>query len=152
MFTGELFGQEGVTVKTHNKRPDWSNEDELSARSTREVIEDHIQLQVTGQLDEDLHRNYDADAVLLTETGDFSGYAAWCRHVGSLYRPAEGAYYEIESLQVRDDYAFLIWKAGSSGYVVDGATDSFVVVNGKIRMQTTRVRVMHSDAGVANAG
>jgi len=139
-------------VKTHKKNPHWSSEDELAARSTREVIEDHIQLQIAGQLEEDLLRNYDADAVLLTETGHFAGYAAWRHHVGSLYRPAEGAYYEIESLQVRDGYAFLIWRAGSPGYVIDGAADSFVVVDGKIRMQTTRARVMQSDAGVANAG
>lgn len=135
-----------------HKQLDLSGEDKLSARSTREVIEDHIQLQITGQLDEDLHRNYDADAVFLTESGHFSGYSAWRNQVGSLYRPAEGAYYEIESLQVRDDYALLIWRAGSSGYVIDGAADSFVVVDGKIRMQTTRARVMQSDAGVANAG
>lgn len=134
------------------KNTDWSNEDALSARSTREVIEDHIQLQITGQLEEDLCRNYHADAVLLTELGHFSGYAAWRDRASALYRSTEGAYYEIESLQVRDGYAFLVWKAGSAGFVVEGAADSFVVVDGKIRMQTTRARVMQSDTGVANAG
>jgi hypothetical protein len=139
-------------VNTHKKKSDWSNESELSTRSTREVIEDHIQLQITGQLEEDLYRNYHADAVLLTELGHICGYDAWRDRVGALYRPAEGAYYEIESLQVQDHYAFLVWKAGSAGYVIDGAADSFVVVDGKIRMQTTRARMMQSDAGVANAG
>lgn len=134
------------------KNADWSNEDVLSTRSTREVIEDHIQLQITGQLEEDLRRNYHDDAVLLTEVGHFRGTDAWRDCLGALYGPAEGAYYEIESLQVQDGYAFLVWKAGSAGFVVEGAADSFVVVDGKIRMQTTRARVMQSDVGVANAG
>lgn len=134
------------------KHMDWSNADLLSARSTREVIADHIQLQIAGQLEEDWQRNYHHDAVLLTEIGHSCGYDAWRDRVSALYRPAEGVYYEIEALQVQADYALLVWKAGSAGFVVEGAADSFVVVDGKIRMQTTRARVMQSDAGVANAG
>ncbi len=133
------------------KKTDWSNADLLSMRSTREVVADHIQLQIAGLIEEDWQRNYHGDAVLLTESGWFRGYDAWRDRVGALYRPADGAYYEIESLQVQDGYAFLVWKAGSAGLVVEGAADSFVVVDGKIRMQTTRARVMPSGAGVANA-
>lgn len=76
-------------MRTQKKKSDWSNEVELTARSTKEVIEDHIQLQIAGQLEEDLHRNYDTDAVLLTEFGHFRGHAAWRTHLDrdSIGRP-----------------------------------------------------------------
>ena len=138
-------------MRTQKKKSDWSNENQLTARSTKEVIEDHIQLQIAGQLEEDLHRNYDAEAVLLTEFGHFRGHAAWRTHLDGLYRVAEGGYYEILSLQARGDYALLVWKAGASGYVMDCAADSFVVKDGKIHMQTTRTPLTQSEAAVANA-
>ncbi len=45
----------------------WIENEDLTFRSTREVIEDHIRLQIAGQFEEDLRRNYAEDVVLLTD-------------------------------------------------------------------------------------
>lgn len=139
-------------MQIQQQTSEWLDQNKLDSRSVREVIEDHIRLQVSGQLDEDLRRNYAADALLLTETGPHRGHAALRHHGGRLYRQGPGAYYEIASLQVQDSYALLVWKAGSSDYAVDCAADTFFVMDGRIRMQTSHAQFVQSDAGMANAG
>jgi hypothetical protein len=141
-----FVGAGGVAVQTHKqqspKQPSpWSNQDELAARPAKDVIEDHIRLLIAGQLEEDLHRNYATDAVLLTDAGAFRGHAGWRANTASLYRPVSGAFYEITALQAQDNYVLLVWKAGAADDRVDCAVDSFVVVDGKIRMQTSHARI-----------
>jgi hypothetical protein len=133
-------------VQTHKQQSPkqqsaWLEQDELKARPAKEVIEDHIRLQIAGQLEEDLRRNYATDVVLLTDAGPFRGHAGWRANAARLYRPAPGAFYEITSLQVEGNYALLVWKAGASDYRVDCAADSFVVIDGKIRVQTSHARI-----------
>jgi hypothetical protein len=121
----------------------WDEDDQLAIRSTREVIEDHIRLQIAGQLDDDLRRNYAESAVLLTERG-----CAWNRdllrqHVSLLYPLALGGSYEVNALQVHGDTGMLVWKARFPAFSVDRGVDSFVVTDGKIRMQTSYYTPSH---------
>jgi hypothetical protein len=119
----------------------WSDQDELASRPAKDVVEDHIRLMIAGQLEEDLRRNYATDAVLLTDAGSFRGHPGWRANAASLSRPVPGAFYEITALQAQDNYVLLVWKAGAADYRVDCAVDSFVVVDGKIRMQTSHTRI-----------
>jgi hypothetical protein len=133
-------------VHRYNTKP-WVEDEELTSRSTREVIEDHIRLQITGQIEEDLERNYAEDVVLLTESGrHVRGHDAVRRAASRLYRHGPGSCYEMVGLQVHGDYGLLLWKASTPDYAVDCAADSFVVVNGKIRMQTSHYEVLESVA------
>lgn len=122
--------------------------DKLASRSTREVIEDHIRLQVAGQIDEDLQRNYAPDVVRLDGDGDQPGGHEAIRRMSShLYRHGPGSGYEIVALRVQGDFALLFWKASGPDYVVNCAADSFVVAAGKIRLQTSVEGPLASAAG-----
>jgi hypothetical protein len=125
-------------VYRQTARPSWVEDEELTSRSTREVIEDHIRLQIAGQLEEDLQRNYAPDVVLLTEHArQVRGHDAVRRAASRLYGHGPGSCYELVGLEVYGDYGLLIWKADAAGYAVNCAADSFVVTDGKIRVQTS---------------
>lgn len=112
------------------------------------MIEDHIRLRITGHLDEDLQRNCAPDVALLTETGSQPcGHDAVRGASSHLYRHGPGSGYEMVSLRVHGDFALLLWKANGPDYAVDCAADSFVVADGKIRMQTSHGRLAASVAG-----
>jgi hypothetical protein len=137
----------------HQTTKSWVENEELTFRSTREVIEDHIRLQITGKLEEDLRRNYAQDVALLTESGrQLRGYAAVRQAAWRLYRHAPGSCYEMVALNVNGEYGLLIWKGNAPDYVIDCAADSFVVVDGKIRMQTSHYKLLETDARVAQIG
>jgi hypothetical protein len=125
----------------------WVENEDLTFRSTRQVIEDHIRLQIAGQFDEDLRRNYAQDIVLLTESGrEVRGYEAVRNAAWRLYQHGPGSCYEMVALTVNGEYGLLIWKINAPDYVIDGAADSFVVVNGKIRMQSSHYKLLESVA------
>lgn len=131
----------------------WVENEDLSFRSTRQVIEDHIRLQIAGQLDEDLRRNYAPEVALLTGSGDqLRGYEAVRNAASRLYQHGPGSCYEMVALTVNGDYGLLIWKASASDYVIDCAADSFVVVDGKIHMQTSHYKLLESVAPAARIG
>lgn len=115
----------------------WGEDENLASRSTREVIEDHIRLQVAGQLDDDLRRNYAEDAMLLTERGCARHREALRREMAPLYPRSFGASYEVSALRVHDEIGLLIWNARLPTFSVDCGVDSFVVTGGKIRSQTS---------------
>lgn len=135
------------------KTTPWGEPDELACRSSREVIEDHIRLQISGRIEEDLQRNYAQDVVLLTAGGrPLRGHEAVRDAAAPLYRHRPGSCYEMVALQVNGDYGLLVWKAEGRDYAVDCAADSFVVSGGKIRMQTTHYKLLEPVARDASVG
>ena len=46
-------------------------------RSTREVIESHLQRRLDGNVDEDLRQNYSEDVLLLSAEGVHSGHTPY---------------------------------------------------------------------------
>lgn len=120
----------------------WRGEDEdLARRSPREVIEDHIRLQVAGELEHDLRRNYAEDAVLLTGSGCLRTREDLRRSMAVLYCRSSGTFFELSPLRIHDDTAMVVWKARSPAFSIDGAVDSFVVRDGKIRVQTSHYAI-----------
>ncbi len=131
----------------------WVEDEELAFRSTREVIEDHIRLQIAGQFEEDLRRNYTQDVVLLTHSGRQPwGHDAVRNAASRLYQHGPGSCYEMVALEVNGENGLLIWKANAPDYAIDCAADSFVVVDGKIRMQTSHYKLLESVARDALTG
>lgn len=116
----------------------------LTGRSTRQVLEDHLRLRAAGEFEEDLRRNYAEDVVLLTENSILRGQDALRTSKDRLHRQLPGARYEFTARQVAGDYALLIWQARSDHCQVDCGADSFVITGGKIRMQTVHYRLLSS--------
>lgn len=131
----------------------WVENENLTFRSTRHVIEDHIRLQIAGQFDEDLQRNYAQDVVFLTEYDrPARGHDAVRKAASRLYRHGPGSCYEMVALTVNGEYGLLIWNVNAPDYAIDCAADSFVVAGGKIRMQTSHYKLLESVARAAEIG
>lgn len=114
-------------------RPDGRH---LSGRSTTEVFEDHLRLRIAGQLEDDLRRNYAEDVVLLTCNSVLRGHDGLRESARRLREQLPNASYRFKARQVADDYAFLVWTAHSDSCCVGCGADSFVIRDGRIRMQT----------------
>jgi hypothetical protein len=112
------------------------------ARSTSEVFEDHLRLRMEGDLEADLRRNYWEDVTLLTVNSNGEGHDMLRMSAERLAEQLPNGRYEFLKKQVRGPYALLIWRARSDGVrAVDGA-DSFLIEDGKIRMQTIHYRLI----------
>lgn len=108
----------------------------LSGRSTTDVFEDHLRLRIAGQLEDDFRRNYADDVVLLTCNSIFRGHDGLRESARRLREQLPSARFHFTARQVADNYAFLVWTAHSDSYRVGCGADSFVICDGKIRMQT----------------
>lgn len=110
-------------------------------RSARQVLDDHLALAMSGDLDSDLARNYDRDVVLLTSFGTYRGHdgvRTLARRMNDLARDASFDYHDV---MLDGDVGFLRWSGtGSDGTrLVDGA-DSYVIRGGRIVAQTIHYR------------
>lgn len=108
----------------------------MAERSTREVLEDHVRLRRAGDLETDLARNYADGVVLLCQFGVFRGcdrLREAAERVGLLLPNARFA--DLAS-HVEGEMALLEWAAEADGIrVLDGA-DSYLIRDGRIRVQT----------------
>jgi hypothetical protein len=113
-------------------------------RSTREVFEDHLRLAEEGEVELDLERNYTDDTVLLTSFGVLYG-------VREAYRLLEeqlpNPRYTYVTQQVHGEIAFLEWTADSERAWVDDGVDTFLIREGKIRVQTIHYTIHRKQDG-----
>jgi ketosteroid isomerase-like protein len=122
-----------------------------SHRSTREVLEHHIDLRLAGRLDDDLRDNYAADVVAVSLPGAGRGHDAIRAMASDLDRAVPDATFHIDRLLVEGDYGLLVWSAESpAGSVCDG-TDAFAVRDGRIVAHTVHFHVMSREVGSAGA-
>jgi hypothetical protein len=107
------------------------------ARSTTEVIQDHLSNRLRRDAKTDL-RNYSDDVILLTGSGRYDGHDGLSAAAAELKRlVGDGAQFTYNETLIAGPYAFLQWSAYDEGEkrVTDGA-DSFVVHDGLIVLQT----------------
>lgn len=113
----------------------------MPTRTTREVLDDHLQQAVTGDIETDLRRNYAADLVVLTGFGVFHGHAGQ-REVNQLlqHQLPEATYHYRTQLE-SGEIAFLEWSAESNQLRIDDGVDTYHVREGRIRVQTIHYTV-----------
>jgi hypothetical protein len=63
----------------------------------------------------------------------------------TLQQQMPGIRFEVVSLQIDGEYAYLEWRARSDHHVVSDGADSFVVRDGKIVMQTIHYTLQEPD-------
>ena len=108
----------------------------LSQRSAHEVFEDHLILAQEGKLEEDIKRNNAIDIVLLTNYGTFYGHEGVREAAKLLNRQLPGGRYNYELKLCHEEVCFLHWTGDShESHIADGA-DSFLIKDGKIKIQT----------------
>lgn len=105
--------------------------------STQAVLDNHLQSFGAGNLDGILS-DYAANAILFTPDGALKGpkeiKPLFERMLAEFGKP--GASFAMKQMAVDGDYAYIIWSAETADNVYELATDTFVVRDGKIVVQS----------------
>lgn len=109
---------------------------DLHDRTTQQVLEDHLQLRKQGKLEEDLQRNYAAEIVLLTETKQYSGFSGVRKSAALLRSYVPGQNYTYKVTRVHGQIGYLVWTAQAKQDEINYGADSYLIINGKIIIQT----------------
>jgi ketosteroid isomerase-like protein len=108
-----------------------------SNEQTRQVLEHHMTAVDDGKIDAILS-DYAEDAVLLTPKGARRGHAEirpvleWL--LANIF--TKGANFTMIQEAVEGEIAYIVWSAESERYRVPLATDTYLVRDGKIVVQT----------------
>jgi hypothetical protein len=106
------------------------------ARTTTEVIQDHLMKRLNGDLEEDIAENFAEDVIILSSFGTFHGHQGVEDSAKVLMRRLGKGTYAYNHTQIEGAYAFLEWTGEAGTQVVCDGADSFIVRDGKIVMQT----------------
>lgn len=123
-------------------------EAELSARSTREVFEDHLRLADAGDLDGDLARNVAEDVVVLSGRGVFRGHDGVRELARQLMDEVPSGRWTYTTLLAEGPMAFLEWTVDEGPTRIRDGADSYLVEGGKIRVQTIHYTVEDAEGRV----
>ena len=117
-------------------------------RSTAAVINDHLRLRSSGDLEQDLARNISPDVVVLTRTGVLRGHEGVRRQAAALSRYAAHEEFDYGSVVCEGEFAYLEWSAtGDDGRRIHDGADGFVVRAGQIVAQTIHYTPVSSYRG-----
>ena len=110
--------------------------------STKDVLDHHLKCFGEGNL-EGILVDYSPDAVLFMPTGPLKGLAAIKPVFQAMFSEfaKPGASFDMHQQYVDGDYAYILWNAETAENCYDGATDTFVVRNGKIVAQSFAAKI-----------
>jgi ketosteroid isomerase-like protein len=106
-------------------------------RSTNDVITNHLKCFGERNLDGVLS-DYASDAVLFTPEGTLRGVESirglFQAMLAEFGKP--GTSFELNRLAVEGNHGFILWRAQTAENVYELGTDTFVVLDGKIQVQS----------------
>ena len=111
--------------------------------TTRHVLEHHLGALAAGNLDGILS-DYTEDSTLIGPDGAVKGRPAirafFESGLASLFKPGT---YELtmDALHVADDIAYIVWHANCASADVVLGTDTFLIRDGKIAVQTFAAKI-----------
>jgi hypothetical protein len=114
-------------------------------RTTKEVLDDHLNLSKNGTIEEDLERNYAQDVILLTSYGTFHGHEGLKNLMDILNKELPDGSFEYKNVLVEGEVGFLEWSGSSKETKVEDGADSYVIRDGRIIAQTIHYTVTPKD-------
>ena len=116
--------------------------------STRDVLDHHLQCFGSRDLDGTL-ADFAADSVLLTADGALRGLPAIREFFARVYTEFSqpGTTAAVRQVLVERDFAFVCWDAETPDHKYEGASDAFLVRDGRIAVQTFCAKVTAKRAG-----
>ncbi|RBY89400.1 nuclear transport factor 2 family protein [Blastococcus sp. TF02A-30] len=114
---------------------------DLAARSAREVYEDHLRAADEGDLEGDLARNVADDVVVLTGRGVFRGHEGVRELARQLMSEIPSGRWTYTTQLVEDRMAFLEWTVDEGPFRIRDGADSYLIEDGRIRVQTIHYTV-----------
>ena len=123
-------------------RTDHRHEPELRRRPPREVLDDHLELARSWDVDTDVERNFAGDIVLMTSFGVYRGLEGLRAKFELLAEQLPGGQWTYHTVMVEGKLGFLEWSgvADNGARVEDGA-DSYLIEDGQIRAMTIHYTV-----------
>ncbi|HET6588357.1 MAG TPA: nuclear transport factor 2 family protein [Oleiagrimonas sp.] len=112
-------------------------------RTTREVLQDHLDLAQQGDLDTDMARNFDPDCVLMTSYGTFRGHAGVREAAQLLVRQMGSGGYNYTRQEWHEELAFLEWTVDNDRVSIPDGADSYWIKAGHIRAMTIHYSVLN---------
>ena len=110
-------------------------------RTTDEVLRDHLQLRLNGDIDTDVVRNYALDVVLVTAERCYYGHRGILESAALLNDRIAGAAFEYVTVRVERELGFLEWKAEGQDVIVTDGRDTFLIRGGEILVQTVHYTI-----------
>ena len=110
-------------------------------RTTKEVIDDHLRLRLEAKLEEDLSQNYAEDVICLSLTGGHRGHDGIRQTASELDSAVPAGSYQYDEVKEEGPVAMLVWSARGDGVRIDDGSDSFIVEDGLIKVQTIHYHV-----------
>jgi hypothetical protein len=108
----------------------------MKVRTPEQVLDDHLERRVAGDLETDLRRNYAGDVILLTCNSEYVGHGGIRASAARLREQLPDVRYEFVAKKVHGPYALLVWRADSHRFQAIEGSDTFVIRDGKIKLQT----------------
>lgn len=106
--------------------------------STEAVLNHHLDALRSGDPDE-LAKDYGADSVLISPEGQIVGGAAIRAAFGEFlsgpFNP-ETFEFTIDATEINGEVAYIVWHGSTATHHIPLGTDTFVLRDGKIAMQT----------------
>ena len=108
-----------------------------SASMTEKVLDHHLKAFGDGDIVEIL-ADYTEDSVLLTANGPIKGQAALRPVFEAFFAEfaKPGASFEMKQRIIEGEVAYIVWAAETADNVYELATDTFLVKDGKIAVQS----------------
>jgi hypothetical protein len=114
--------------------------------TTQSVLDHHLHSLLTANLDE-LMSDYDDQSSVVTIDASYHGREAirgfFSQAVEVLSHPK--AKLELRQTRIAGETAMIVWDGETSAFHVDFATDSFVIRDGKILVQTVATKMTPKD-------
>lgn len=112
-------------------------------RSTEEIFESHLKLRLEGKVEEDIRTNYAEDVTLITWSRTYHGHDGVRQSAAELASYIPNGNYTYKKKVVEGNIAYLIWTGESKDKEVNDGTDTFLISEGKIQVQTIYYDVDH---------
>jgi len=110
-------------------------------RTTKEVLQDHLDLAQRGDLDADIPRNFDPGCVLMTSYGTFRGHAGVREAAELLVCQMGSGGYHYTRQEWHQELAFLEWTVDNDRVSIPDGADSYWIKAGRIRAMTIHYSV-----------
>jgi ketosteroid isomerase-like protein len=112
-------------------------------RTPEEVFQHHVQALGGGDLD-GIVADYTDDAVFISPAGIKRGKDGVREAFTQLLADVPNANWTLKTQLFEGDALFLEWAADAGATRVDDGIDTFVFLDGQIRLQTVRYTLLHT--------
>jgi hypothetical protein len=105
-------------------------------RTAQEVLDDHLSMSLSGDVEDDIERNYAHDVTIISNWGIERGHAGVRRMAQLLESQLPEYSFSYTMRLVEGELGMLEWSATPTAGSVDDGVDSYVIRDGRIQGQT----------------